>query len=197
MTIPGLEYPDTHDIRVTPAPEEKDFRDSILVFPGNVHPPIYICLSKPPIERLEAAPYRAFNGRSRQGRYHVDHMPSRQAVVLYLRRERPYLTEREIKSIADDVAAIVIPEKVHRCDSAAYRGRNRSQRVPDSYNLRAAIDKDFDQLKPVLLQEYGAEDTRLEAEKICTGSIRNRGYTNDGKYRSADAQPGKALSGYP
>jgi len=164
VTIPGLEYPDTHDIRVTttPAPEEKDFRDYILVFPGNLHPPIYIYLSKPPVEMLEVAPYRDFNGRSRQGRYHVDHMPSRQAVILYLKRERPYLTERDIKSIADDVAAIAVPEKVHRQDSATYGGRNRSQMGPDSQNLRAAIDKDFDQIKPVLMQEYGAEESQLE-----------------------------------
>ncbi|ELN2579141.1 pyocin, partial [Enterobacter kobei] len=119
-------------------------------------------LSKPPVKLLEVAPYRDFNGRSRQGLYHVDHMPSRQAVVLYLKRERPYLTERDIKSIADDVAAIAVPEKVHRQDSATYGGRNRSQMGPDSQNLRAAIDKDFDQIKPVLMQEYGAEEPQLE-----------------------------------
>jgi len=167
VTIPGLEYPDTHDIRVTttPAPEEKDFRDYILVFPGNVHSPIYVYLSKPPVEMLEVAPYRDFNGRSRQGRYHVDHMPSRQAVVLYLQREYPNLREKQVKDMADQVAAIAVPEKVHRQDSATYGGRNRSQMGPDSQNLRAAIDKDFDQIKPVLMQEYGAEDTQLEAAR--------------------------------
>jgi pyocin large subunit-like protein/uncharacterized Zn-binding protein involved in type VI secretion len=167
VTIPGLEYPDTHDIRVTttPAPEEKDFRDYILVFPGNVHPPIYIYLSKPPVNMLEVAPYRDFNGRSRQGLYHVDHMPSRQAVVLYLKREYPDLREAQIKDMTDRVAAIAVPEKVHRQDSATYGGRNRSQMGPDSYNLRGAIDKDFDQIKPVLMQEYGAEDAQLEAAR--------------------------------
>ena len=167
VTIPGLEYPDTHDIRVitTPAPEEKDFRDYILVFPGNVHPPIYIYLSKPPVEMLEVAPYRDFNGRSRQGLYHVDHMPSRQAVILYLEREHSDLTDKGIKVIADQVAAIAVPEKVHRQDSVTYGGRNRLQMGPDSYNLRAAIDKDFDQIKPVLMQEYGAKEPQLEAAR--------------------------------
>ncbi|ELQ9312212.1 S-type Pyocin family protein [Serratia marcescens] len=114
---------------------------------------------------LEVAPYRDFNGRSRQGLYHVDHMPSRQAVALYLRREHPDLIPEEVNAIADQVAAIAVPEKVHRRDSATYGGRNRTQMGPDSQNLRAAIDKGFDQIKPVLMQEYGSEDTRLEAAR--------------------------------
>ncbi|MCG8155919.1 S-type pyocin domain-containing protein [Brenneria goodwinii] len=167
VTVPGLEYPDTHDVRVTttPAPEEKDFRDYILVFPGNAHPPIYVYLSKPPVEFLEVKPYRDFNGRTRQRLYHVDHMPSRQAVVLYLKREFPDIHPDKIKAMVDQVAAIAVPEKVHRQDSATYGGRNRSQMGPDSHNLRAAIDKDFDQIKPVLMQDYGATEAALEAAR--------------------------------
>ncbi|PLR47004.1 hypothetical protein CYR40_09955 [Chimaeribacter arupi] len=65
--------------------------------------------------------------------------------------------------MADQVAAIAIPEKVHRQNSATYGGRNRSQMVPDSYNLRVAINKDFDQIKPVLIEEYGATEAELDA----------------------------------
>lgn len=165
--LPGLEYPDIDDVRIiaTPIPDEKDFRDYILVFPENEYPPVYIYLSKPPVEFIEVKPYRDFNGRSRQGLYHVDHMPSRQAVILFLGREYPDLRDKQIKYIAERVAAIAIPANVHRQDSATYGGRNRSQTGPDSENLRAAIDKDFDQIKPVLMRDYGATEEALEAAR--------------------------------
>jgi hypothetical protein len=67
-------------ITTTPPPEEKDFRDYILVFPGNLHPTIYIYLSKPPVELLEVKLYSDFDGRSRQGELEVDHIPSAAAV---------------------------------------------------------------------------------------------------------------------
>ena len=46
--VPGFEIPEMDDVRIlsTPIPEEKDFRDYILVFPENVFPPIYIYLSE-------------------------------------------------------------------------------------------------------------------------------------------------------
>lgn len=167
VTIPGLEHPDIQSVTITttPPPQEKDFRDYILVFPGNVHPPIYIYLSKPPVELLEVARYCDFEGRSRQGKYHVDHMPSRQAVILYLKREYPDLDDQIIKQMSDRVAAIAIPAKVHRKLSATYGGRNMSQKGPDSYNLRAAIDKDFDTIKESL-KELGATDKLLEEKRL-------------------------------
>jgi len=168
VAIPGLEYPDTHGIRVTttPAPEEKDFRDYILVFPGNIHPPIYVYLSKPPVELLEVAPYRDFNGRSRQGLYHVDHMPSRQAVVLYLRRERPNLNQDQIDYIADQVAAMVIPMESHRKDSMTFAGRNHKQKGPDSRSLRDAVDRNFDAVKSALMNKQGVKEDKLEAKRM-------------------------------
>ncbi|MBC6556666.1 hypothetical protein GW721_11935 [Citrobacter braakii] len=82
VTIPGLEHPDIQSVTITttPPPEEKDFRDYILVFPGNLHPTIYIYLSKPPVELLEVKLYSDFDGRSRQGELEVDHIPSAAAV---------------------------------------------------------------------------------------------------------------------
>lgn len=48
--LPGLEYPDIKGVTITttPLPEEKDFRDYILVFPTNIYPPVYVYLSKRP-----------------------------------------------------------------------------------------------------------------------------------------------------
>ncbi|MCE9909915.1 S-type pyocin domain-containing protein, partial [Hafnia paralvei] len=46
------------DIESYPAPAEGDFEDYILVFLGTDMPPIYIYLSKPPVEFLEVELYK-------------------------------------------------------------------------------------------------------------------------------------------
>lgn len=168
VTIPGLEHPDIQSVTITttPPPEEKDFRDYILVFPGNVHPPIYIYLSKPPVELLEVELYIDFNGRSRQGEYEVDHMPSAAAVRLYYQRLYPDADEKELEMLAKEVAAIVIPKGVHRKISETYGGRNKEPgRVDrDSRDLRAAADRNFDVIKPAL-KESGITEEKLEAAR--------------------------------
>lgn len=152
VAIPGLEHPDIQGVTITttPPPEEKDFRDYILVFPGNVHPPIYIYLSKPPVELLEVELYIDFNGRSRQGEYEADHIPSAAAVRLYYQRFYPDADEKELEMLAKEVAAIVIPKGIHRKISETYGGRNREPgRVDrDSRDLRAAADRNFDVISP-------------------------------------------------
>ncbi|WJM83579.1 S-type pyocin domain-containing protein [Pectobacterium brasiliense] len=42
--VPGFEIPEMDDVSIlaTPMPDEKDFRDYILVFPENAFPPIYV-----------------------------------------------------------------------------------------------------------------------------------------------------------
>lgn len=46
--VPGFEIPEMDDVSIlaTPIPDEKDFRDYILVFPENAFPPIYVYLSE-------------------------------------------------------------------------------------------------------------------------------------------------------
>lgn len=167
VTIPGLEHPDIQGVTITttPVPEEKDFRDYILVFPGNIHPPIYIYLSKPPVELLEVALYIDFMGRSRQGKYDADHMPSKAAVKRYLQQEYPGLDRELIDSLANRVAAIVIPKEVHQKISQTYGGRNNSDRIAmDAKNLKNALDLNFDAIKPAL-KEYGVTEEQLEAAR--------------------------------
>lgn len=144
----------------TPAPEEKDFADYILILPLPNIPPIYIYLSKPPVEFLEVEPYDDFNNRSRQGEYHADHILSRAAVELYLEREYPEFDSDQIKSLSGKVAAVIVPVEVHRKISATYGGRNQTQKEHDSYDLRTAADKDFDIETPAL-KEHGATDIQL------------------------------------
>ncbi|HBL7323255.1 S-type pyocin domain-containing protein [Enterobacter kobei] len=166
VTIPGLEYPDTEGVTVTtlPMPEEKDFRDYILVFPGNVHPPIYIYLSKPPVELLEVDLYSNFTGRARNGT-HADHMPSAAAVRAYLRREFPDAKPAEIDRMAKDVASIIIPADIHQKLSATYGGRNSPTQIQqDSRDLRAAVERDIETIRPELKQR-GITDSQIDEAK--------------------------------
>lgn len=167
VTIPGLEIPDIQGVTITttPVPEEKDFRDYILVFPGNIHPPIYIYLSKPPVELLEVELYKDFTGRSRQGKYEADHMPSRAAVEQFLMDEYPGLDQKLIRKMADRVAAIVVPKEVHQKISQTYGGRNKPDQIArDAKNLRSALDRNFDAIKPTL-KDYGATEEQLESAR--------------------------------
>lgn len=150
------------DIESYPAPTEGDFEDYILIFLGTDMPPIYIYLSKPPVEFLEVELYSDFKRRSRQGKYEADHMPSRAAVDAYLRANYPLLDDDEILSLTDKVAAIVIPKDVHQKISETYGGRNSPAQIEmDSKNLRAALERNLDAIKPAL-KENGATEGQLE-----------------------------------
>ncbi|NHB86370.1 S-type pyocin domain-containing protein [Photorhabdus tasmaniensis] len=149
------------DIESLPMPEEKDFRDYILIFPIPNMPPVYVYLSKPPVKLFEVDLYSNFAGRPRNGT-HADHMPSAAAVRAYFKRLYPLLDEREFKELSEDVASIIIPAEVHQKLSATYGGRNTPTQIEqDSKNLRAALDRDFNTIKPVL-KEYGATEAQLE-----------------------------------
>jgi len=164
--LPGLEYPDIDDVRilVTPVPEERDFRDYILVFPANEYPPIYIYLSKPPVKLLEVDLYSNFTGRARNGT-HADHMPSAAAVRAFLRREYPDAKPAEIDRMAKDVASIIIPADIHQKLSATYGGRNSPTQIQqDSSDLRAAVARDIETIRPELKQR-GVTDSQIDEAK--------------------------------
>ncbi|MCV9878967.1 S-type pyocin domain-containing protein [Brenneria izbisi] len=165
--IPGFEIPERGDasILATPIPDEKDFRDYILVFPENAFPPIYIYLSKLPVNLLDVDLYKNFKGRSRQGKYEADHMPSRSAVEAFLVNEYPGLDQKLISKLTDLVAAIVIPKEIHQKISQTYGKRNTPDRIAkDAKNLREALDLNFDAIKPAL-KEYGVTEEQLEAAR--------------------------------
>ncbi|WP_145515813.1 S-type pyocin domain-containing protein [Yersinia aleksiciae] len=148
-----------------PMPEEKDFRDYILIHPLLDLPPLYIYLSKPPVKFLEVELYSDFKRRSRQGKYEADHMPSRASVELYYETEYPELSEKDIKALSDNVASIVIPKEIHQKVSETYGGRNKSEQIEvDARNLRVALDRNLDAIKPAL-KEYGATEGQIEAAR--------------------------------
>ncbi|ECE0486455.1 pyocin [Salmonella enterica subsp. enterica] len=149
----------------TPTPEEKHFADYILILPMPDIPPIYIYLSKPPVKFLEVELYSDFRRRSRQGKYEADHMPSRASVDAYLRANYPLLDDDEILALTDQVAAIVIPKDIHQKISETYGGRNTPAQIElDSRNLRAAVDRNLDAIKPAL-KEHGATEDQIEAAR--------------------------------
>nr|WP_152963193.1 S-type pyocin domain-containing protein [Photorhabdus khanii] len=149
------------DIESLPMPEEKDFRDYILVLPIPNMPPVYVYLSKPPVKLFEVDLYSNFAGRPRNGT-HADHMPSAAAVKARLKALYPKLLPSELNSDSKNISAIIIPEEVHQKLSQTYGGRNSSEQIErDSQDLRAALDRNFDAIKPSL-KSYGATEVQLE-----------------------------------
>jgi hypothetical protein len=129
-------------------------------------PPIYIYLSKPPVKLLEVELYSDFDRRPRSGLYEADHMPSAAAVIINLKRKYPKLRDKELDRMAKGVAAIIIPIEVHRKISETYGGRNTPQQIEeDSWELKSAVDRNFEAIRPAL-KEYGATDIELEEAKI-------------------------------
>ncbi|MBE3208284.1 S-type pyocin domain-containing protein, partial [Enterobacter cloacae complex sp. P32C] len=167
--------PDYTGITATtsPAPEEKSFADYILILPFPDLPPIYIYLSKPPVEFLEVELYSDFKRRSRQGIYEADHMPSAAAARAYLRQKYPKLDTKQLDRMAEDVAAIVVPKDVHQKLSETYGGRNKPAQIEqDSQNLRAAADRNLDAVKPAL-KEHGATESQIEAARVKMHRLNN------------------------
>lgn len=158
---------DSPDIVALPGhvPVERHFSDYILYIPVEGVPPVYIFLSKPPVEFLEVELYSDFKRRSRQGKYEADHMPSRAAVDAHLRANYPQLDDDEILALTDHVAAIVIPKEVHQKLSETYGGRNKPAQIDlDSRNLRAAVNRNLDAIKPAL-KDNGATESQIEAAR--------------------------------
>ncbi|TBL71787.1 pyocin [Obesumbacterium proteus] len=150
------------DIESYPAPTEGDFEDYILIFLGTDMPPIYVYLSKPPVEFLEVELYSDFKRRSRQGKYEADHMPSAAAVRAYLRKKYPKLDAKQLDRMAKDVASIVIPKEVHHQVSETFGKRNNPEQIEsDARDLRAAADHNLDAIKPAL-KEHGATNEQIE-----------------------------------
>lgn len=89
-------------------------------------------------------------------------MPSAASVRAYLKRKYPKLDARQLDRMAEDVAAVVVPKEVHQKLSETYGGRNTTTQIElDSRNLRAAVDRNLDAIKPAL-KEHGATERQIE-----------------------------------
>ncbi|MDI3360048.1 S-type pyocin domain-containing protein [Lelliottia sp. V89_10] len=172
--IPGTPVPDEQRPNIETFPiEDRDFDDFIIVDPiGNV-PAIYVYFQKLPVENLEVDYYGNFNGRSRQGEYEVDHIPSKAAVRLYLKEKYPHLRREQIDKMIDRVASVAIPKEVHQKCSETYGGRNNrqfeteggeivKQKELDANDLEAAVNANWDANAECLRNDYGVSDEKLE-----------------------------------
>ncbi len=153
-------------IEVYPASDDLTWQDCILVFPTDSGvPPLYLVFAKPVVRPLEVDVYAAFTGRLRDGQQ-VDHMPSQAAIRRYLEANFRTLTQKQADEFLKKVASIAIPTKVHQKFSETYGGRNtRTKQLSDADDLRAAVDSNFDAIKPYMLEE-GFTETDLETARV-------------------------------
>lgn len=119
-------------------------------------------LAGPPVEPLEVGPYNDLSGRSRLDGLDIDHIVSSKALQRYLVKQDPNIKGIELREIARKGPSIAIPTEVHRRYSETYGGRNTADKqVQDAENLEAAVDSNFDAIKPGLL-EYGFTQAEVE-----------------------------------
>ncbi|MDM2839837.1 S-type pyocin domain-containing protein [Citrobacter sp. Cpo030] len=171
--VPGTPIPEEQKPNIETFPiEDRDFNDFIIVDPKGVVPAIYVYFQKASVGDLEVDYYGNFEGRSRQG-LEVDHIPSKEAVRIYLKGRYPHLDNDTIEQMTDRVAAVAIPAEVHRQCSETYGGRNNSkfktedgelipQKVLDASNLRAAVDFNWDVNAECLKDYYNVSNEKLE-----------------------------------
>lgn len=172
--LPGTPVPEElgPNIEILPI-EDRDFNDFIIVDPMGVIPAIYVFFYKSPVNFLEVDYYGNFTGRSRLGEYEVDHIPSKQAVRMFLQKIYPDLSDKYINKMLDKVASVVIPKDIHQKCSETYGGRNNSkhstqngEQIPkkelDASDLRAAVDSNWDANAACLRKEHGVSEEKLE-----------------------------------
>ncbi|WP_391528672.1 hypothetical protein [Photorhabdus akhurstii] len=142
-------------------PEEKDFRDYILILPVPNMPPVYVYLSKPPVKPLEVGEYQDLAGRSRNDGLDIDHIPSQAALKIYLIERYGELDSCVLKNILENSVCIAVSRWARQKYSETYGGRNTpTKRIRDASDLKAAVDSNFDAMTPGLKEE-GYTDSQL------------------------------------
>ncbi|MEI9751831.1 S-type Pyocin family protein [Moellerella wisconsensis] len=104
----------------------------------------------------------------------MDHIPSKAAVERYLRDNDVDgdLSDDDIKSLLDQVAAVSIPKEVHQKNSETYGGRNNSKfedgngdvvsrKELDSRDLYQAAERNWDAIRPNLKEKLGYSEHEL------------------------------------
>jgi len=172
--VPGTPIPEEQGPNIETLPiEDRDFDDFIIVDPMGVVPAIYVYFKKAPVEEYEVDYYENFEGRSRQGKYQVDHIPSRDAVRVYLEDLYPDEGSKYIDKMVDKVASVAIPIAVHQKCSETYGGRNNrkvetesgemiTKKELDARDLEAAVNANWDANAECLKNEYGMSNEKIE-----------------------------------
>lgn len=150
-----------------PAVDPADVNASILGFGEDDDlPSPDLVFAGPPVEPLEVGPYNELSGRSRLDGLDIDHIASRQALKRYVLTKDPRMTTREVYDLLRKAPSIAIPTSVHQKFSATYGGRNtQAKQTEDALDLRAAVDRNLNAIKPGLL-EAGFVDSDIEAARL-------------------------------
>lgn len=154
---------------------ETDFNDYIIVDPLGEVPAIYVFFQKEPVDDLEVDYYENFKGRSREGLYEIDHLPSQAAIKIHLLEKYPDISKEKLNNMVGQVASIAIPKDVHRKCSETYGGKNRSwvdmedgsslrRKELDAKNLREAVERNWAANRECLENE--GYDSKLLDEKL-------------------------------
>ncbi|EPY6950210.1 S-type pyocin domain-containing protein [Klebsiella pneumoniae] len=172
--VPGTPIPEEQGPNIETLPiEDRDFNDFIIVDPMGVVPAIYVYFKKAPAGFLETGYYNDFDGRSREGMYEVDHLPSKAAVREYLINKYPEAEKDDIKKLLGKVAVVSIPIDVHRDCSETFGGRNNSRietengetiskKELDARDLEFAVDSNWNANAKCLKERYGISDEKIE-----------------------------------
>lgn len=155
------------EIEIFPAEDDLTWRDCIFVFPRDSGlPPLYLVFAKPAVRPLEVGTYSDLASRSRGDGLDVDHIPSQKALEAFLETNDDDLLEGDVKQVIRYAPSIAIPARVHQRYSETYGGRNTlARRIREAADLQAAVDSNFDAIKPGLLEE-GYSETEIEAARL-------------------------------
>ncbi len=168
------------NVTVTPAPEEKDWRDAILVFPESSGiAPLYVVYNKnssgkanPKVKPLEVGTYGELAPRSVKDGMDIDHIPSKAALLRAAEEMigRP-LSSDEKAAIIKSGASVAIPREIHQKCSETYGGRNKeAKQIDDAKDLKSAVDSNFNAIKECLKNngyiEEELEKARSELHKL-------------------------------
>lgn len=164
--LPGAELdPHRPQIETLPGLEEGEIGSRLPGYgDGDDLPSPGLVYSEP----LDVGPADELQRNSKKDALDIDHIVSRKALELYLQREFPEMSNGEIRATTSRAPGIAIPAEVHRKFSETYGGRNTSAKQhADSLDLKAAVDSNFDAIKPGLI-EFGLEESKIELarEKI-------------------------------
>jgi len=152
-------------IETLPGLEEGDIGPRLPGYGDGTELPSPDLVFAEPVEPLETGGYNELRKRSVKDGLDIDHIVSRKAIELYLRREYPGMKRDVISQIVMGAPCIAIPSEVHRKFSETYGGRNTADKqLQDSLDLRSAVDSNFNALKGGLLK-HGFTEAEIELSR--------------------------------
>ncbi|NNJ18266.1 S-type pyocin domain-containing protein [Pseudomonas putida CSV86] len=159
-TIPGAELdPYRPQIETLPGLDEEEAGSRLPGYgEGSDLPSPGLVFSEP----LDVGPADQLQRDSNGDGLDIDHIVSKKALQLYLSRAFPNMTDPDIKAAISKAPGIAIPSEVHKKFSETYGGRNTKEKQhADALDLKTAIDRNFDAIKPGLI-EHGLEESKIE-----------------------------------